>query len=163
MTFFNKTALVASLAAALIAALPSIAQVTLPSVRAHLYDNNANAHADIAAALKQARQQHKHVLVDFGGDWCGDCQVLHAVEMQPQNRALLLAHYIEVHVSVGATGIEKNADIAEGYGIPIKRGVPAVAVLDANGKVLTSSRSKEFERIAAENPAGVTAFLERWR
>ena len=163
MTFTKKTALVASLAAALTVALPSIAQVALPAVRAHLYDNNANAHADIAAALKQARQQHKHVLVDFGGDWCGDCQVLHAVEMQPQNRALLQAHYVEVHVSVGATGIEKNVDIAEAYGIPIKRGVPAVAVLDANGKVLTSSRSKEFERIAAENPAGVTAFLERWR
>ena len=139
------------------------AQVALPAQRVHLYDDHANARADIAAALKQARREHKRVLVDFGGDWCGDCQVLHAVLIQPQNAAILQAHYIEVHVSVGATGIEQNQAIAEGYGIPVRHGVPAVAVLSADGKVVTSSRNKEFETVAATNPAGVTAFLNHWK
>ena len=154
---------VLAMAAAAVGTGAAQAQTALPAVRAHLYNDHANAHADIAAALQTARREHKHVLVDFGGDWCGDCQVLHAVEEQPQNRALLAAHYVEVHVSVGSTGIEKNIDIGDAYGIPLKHGVPAVAVLNAQGKVLTSSRSKEFERIAAENPQGVTEFLEHWK
>ncbi len=163
MTMFGRSVVLGFAVVSAATGMAVRAQFSLPAQRVHLFDDNANAHADIATALQQARQQHKHVLVDFGGDWCGDCQVLHAVEEQPQNRAILGAHYIQVHVSVGATGIEKNLDIAEAYGIPIKRGVPAVAVLNGQGKVLTSSRSKEFERIAAENPAGVTAFLNHWK
>src|SRR5580698_314777 len=47
-----------------------------PAVKKHLYSAEADPKADIATALNQARQQHKRVILDFGGDWCGDCQVL---------------------------------------------------------------------------------------
>src|SRR5208283_5433645 len=42
----------------------------------HIYSETANPSGDIAAALAQSKREHKRVLLDFGGDWCGDCQVL---------------------------------------------------------------------------------------
>ena len=41
-----------------------------------IYPDPAQARADIAAALKTAAATHKRILLDFGGNWCGDCQVL---------------------------------------------------------------------------------------
>mgnify|MGYP001601161800 FL=1 len=42
----------------------------------HIYSETADPQADIAAALEQAKNEHKRVLIDFGGDWCPDCQML---------------------------------------------------------------------------------------
>ena len=41
-----------------------------------IYPDPAQAKADLAAALKTAAATHKRILLDFGGNWCGDCQVL---------------------------------------------------------------------------------------
>ena len=38
-----------------------------------IYPDPSQAKSDIAAALKVATQTHKRVLLDFGGDWCGEC------------------------------------------------------------------------------------------
>ena len=57
--------------------------------RKHLYDQNADSKTLIAAGLKQAKAEHKRVLLDFGGDWCGDCQVLDIYFHQPDNVDLL--------------------------------------------------------------------------
>lgn len=47
------------------------------SVRAqeqpHVYNPNADAKAEIAAAVKQAAKQHKNVLLQIGGNWCVWC------------------------------------------------------------------------------------------
>lgn len=132
-----------------------------PIVKAHIYDDNADPHKDIAAALVKARREHKRVIVDFGGDWCGDCQVLDIYFHQPQNRAVIDQHYVLVHVSVGH--IDKNLDIPTGYGINIKKGVPALAVLDARGKVVYSQATGEFENMRNMNPNSVTEFLNQWK
>ena len=44
--------------------------------KAHIYPAIDAAPAEIHAALLEARKTHKRVILDFGGDWCGDCQVL---------------------------------------------------------------------------------------
>src|ERR1700759_1101646 len=45
--------------------------VRQPVPHAHIYPDVQAAHTDIQAALAKARAEHKRVLVDFGGDWCG--------------------------------------------------------------------------------------------
>ncbi len=135
------------------------AQMALPAVKAHLYDDNANPRADIAAALKVAKREHKRVLVDFGGDWCGDCQVLDVYFHQPEIQSILDKYYVMVHVSVGH--IDKNLDVPMGYGINIKKGVPAVAVLNAQGKVVDANRTGEFENMRNMQSGAVKDFLEK--
>jgi len=75
-----------------------------------------------AAALKTAAQTHKRILLDFGGNWCGDCQVLDLYFHDPRNRPILEANFVLVHINIGH--MDANTDIAETYQIPLKRAYP---------------------------------------
>ena len=136
---------------------PAAAQI-IDKVNKNLYSETANPTADIAAALAQARREHKRVLLDFGGNWCGDCQLLDIYYRQSPNAELLTKYFILVHVNIGH--MDKNVDVAKKYNVPINKGVPALAVIDASGKLLYSERAKEFEHTS---PEAITAFLNRWK
>jgi thiol:disulfide interchange protein len=127
-----------------------------------IYPAPASAAADIDAALQQAAGSHKRVLIDFGGNWCGDCIVLDRVFHEPQNAALLQQRFIVVHVNVGERGIDHNLDIGKRYGIPLFKGVPALAVLDSAGQVVYSQKNGEFESMRRMDPKSVNEFLVRW-
>jgi thioredoxin 1 len=126
-----------------------------------IYSATADPHADIAAAIKTATAQHKHIILDFGGNWCGDCQVLDIYFHQQPNLPLLEDNYVLVHVDIGH--MDKNTDVADKYGIPLKRGVPALAVLDSHGRLLYSQKNGEFEAMRRMDPASVTEFLNQWK
>jgi thiol:disulfide interchange protein len=132
-----------------------------PAVKKHLYSVEADPKTDIAAALQQASTAHKRVLLDFGGDWCGDCQVLDIYLHQPPNLDLLDNNYVLVHVDIGH--FDKNLDITERYGVPLKKGVPALAVLDSSGNVVYSQQAAEFGDMRYMYPSSVTDFLTRWK
>ena len=127
----------------------------------HIYSETADPKADIAAALQQASSEHKRVILDFGGDWCGDCQVLDIYFRQPPNRELLANNFVLVHVWIGH--MDQHVDVAQKYGIPLSKGVPALAVLAANGSVLYAQRSGEFEKMQQMDPRSVTEFLNTWK
>ena len=127
----------------------------------HIYSEKANPKSDIAAALAKAGRENKRVLLDFGGDWCGDCQVLDIYFHQPANAALLEKHFVLVHVWIGQ--MDHNIGLAEKYGVPIAKGVPALAVLASDGKVLYAQRTGEFEDMRHMDTSSVTQFLEKWK
>jgi thiol:disulfide interchange protein len=133
----------------------------VPAVKKHLYSAEADPKAEIASALKQASLEHKRVILDFGGDWCGDCQVLDIYFHQSPNLELLDKNFLLVHVDIGR--FDKNLDIPEKYNVPLKKGVPALAVLDANGKLLYSQQAAEFGDMRYMYPNSVTDFLNRWK
>ncbi|MFP5227981.1 MAG: thioredoxin family protein [Acidobacteriota bacterium] len=126
-----------------------------------IFNENADAHAQIREALATAAREHKRVILDFGGNWCGDCQVLDIYLHRTPNEALLDRNYVLVDIDIGE--YDKNLDVAQKYGIPLKLGVPALAVLDAHGRLLYSQRNGEFEKMARMTPESVTAFLEKWK
>jgi thiol:disulfide interchange protein len=154
----RKLALPLMLAALLIAAIaPSQAQ------QHDIYPAPERAQVDLAAGLKTAAVTHKHVLLDFGGNWCGDCKVLDIYFHDPANKPLLDANYVVVHINIGLTGIDRNQNIAERYQIPLAKGVPALAVLDEHGKLLYSQRTGEFESMRRMESSAVTSFLIQWK
>jgi thiol:disulfide interchange protein len=126
-----------------------------------IYSATANAHADIAQAIHAAAREHKRVLLDFGGNWCGDCQVLDIYMHQSPNSEIVAQHFIVVHVDVGQ--YDKNLDLARKYNIPLKRGVPAMAVLSARGRLLYSQQHGEFEDMRRLDSASLTTFLNKWK
>lgn len=144
-------------------AIAFLAFLALTANAAPLYPPVAQAAGDIDAAIKQAAAEKKRVLVDFGGDWCTDCKILDINFKRPENAQLLKAKFVVVHVNVGARGIDENFAIAERYGIPLKKGVPALAVLDAHGKVVYAQKNGEFESMRHMDPASVHEFLDRWK
>ncbi len=132
----------------------------VPFTKKHIYDEQVDPHKDVTAAFAQAKREHKRVLLDFGGDWCGDCQVLDIYFHQAPNEELLAKNFVLVHVFVGH--IDQNLDIPEKYGVPINKGVPALVVADANGKPVYVQHG-EFENMKNIDVQSVTAFLERWK
>ena len=155
LTFAAPAATVAQGPAAAPAPAPA------PMVKRHIYSETADPKADIAAALAQAKREHKRVIVDFGGDWCGDCQVLDIYFHQAPNDELLAKHFVLVHVWVGH--IDTNLDIPEKYGVAIHKGVPALAVLAPDGSVVFSQESGEFDRMRHMEASSVTEFLNKWK
>lgn len=137
------------------------AQMAVPFVKKQLYSPTADPKADIAAALKKAKAERKRVILDFGGDWCGDCQVLDIYMHESPNAELLRKHFVVVHIDIGR--MDHNVDVAAKYKVPIEKGVPALAVLDANGRLLYSQQNKEFENMRNMQSSDVTAFLNRWK
>ncbi len=133
-----------------------------PYTKRHIYDEQADPKADIAAAIKQARVEHKRVLIDFGGDWCGDCQVLDIYMTQAPNDEILKKHFIVVHVFM-PSHYDRNVDVAESYNLPIHKGVPALAVLDSKGKLIYSQQTGEFEDMRHMDTQSVTDFLNKWK
>lgn len=148
------------LAGALAGMLFAVAAQAAPTP---LYPAVGEAAADIAAAQKQAAIEHKRVLIDFGGNWCGDCKALDANFHKQNNAALLASSYVVVHVNVGDDGIDENFDIAKRYGIPLKKGVPALAVIEPDGTVVYAQRNGEFESMRRMDPASVNQFLNQWK
>ena len=127
----------------------------------HIYDVAANPAADIAGALDKAKREHKRVILDFGGDWCGDCQVLDIYFHQSPNAALLEKNFILVHVWIGH--MDANVEVAARYGVPIDKGVPALAVLSAGGKTLYAQQTGQFRDMRHMDAASVTEFLNKWK
>jgi thiol:disulfide interchange protein len=125
-----------------------------------IYPDPAQAKADIAAALRTAATTHKRILLDFGGNWCPDCQVLDIYFHDPANRRILEANFVLVHVNIGH--MDANLDIAEQYEVPLRRGVPALAVLSEKGKLLYSQKNGEFEAMSRMELSAVTKFLAQW-
>ena len=127
----------------------------------NIYVPGLNAHAEIAQALKLAQQQHKRVLVVFGANWCYDCHVLDLAFHRPDVAAVLNPDFEVVHVDVGQG--EKNQDIMKQYHVPMAKGIPAIAVLDSDGKLLYSQQGGEFEKARVLGPEDVLAFLNKWK
>jgi thioredoxin 1 len=120
-----------------------------------------DARQQIASAQSRAAKLHKHILIVFGADWCYDCHVLEKAFHRPDITAVLTSNYEVVNVDIGQG--DKNLDLMNQYEVPIKRGVPAIAVLDSSGKLLFSQKDGEFERARALGPEDLLMFLKKWK
>jgi thiol:disulfide interchange protein len=144
-----------------VAGLLVLASATANSAGRDIYPDPSQARADLAAALKTAAATHRRVLLDFGGNWCGDCQVLDLYMHDDRNRTLIESNFVVVHINVGH--IDANLDIAEKYGVPLNKGVPALAVLSDRGALLYSQKNGEFEAMRRMESSALTEFLVQWR
>jgi len=144
-----------------LAGLLALASATAKSAGRDIYPDPSQARADLAAALKTAAATHRRVLLDFGGNWCGDCQVLDLYMHDSKNQPLIDANFVVVHINIGR--MDANLDIAERYQIPVEKGVPALAVLSETGRLLYSQKSGQFESMRRLEVSAVTSFLVQWR
>jgi thiol:disulfide interchange protein len=135
-------------------------QAQVMTGRAHIYPSIDAAEADIHAAVEEAHKTHRRVILDFGGDWCGDCQVLNIYFHQAPNAELLEKNFVLVDVNIGH--FDANLEIAHKYGVPVTKGVPALAVVDDHGKLLYA-QTNEFADMRHMEASSVTEFLNKWK
>ncbi len=126
-----------------------------------LYAPPEQAQAEISSALAAAGKQHKRVILVFGGNWCYDCHVLDATFHSKEFAPIVNASYIVIHVNVG--NYDANLDLADKYQIPLKKGVPSLAILDPDGSLVVSQKQGEFESTVRIGPEDVLDFLKKWK
>ena len=126
-----------------------------------LYPANADARAEIKEAEEKAAAERKRVLLVFGANWCFDCHVLDLAFHRP-DFASAMAGYEVVHVDIGPDG-QKNGDLAKQYDTPLNKGIPALAVLESDGKVVVSQKNGEFEDARSLTPEALLEFLNKWK
>ncbi len=81
---------------------------------------------------------------------------------EPDVAPIVEKNFQIVHVDIGAE-VKKNTDLVEQFKIPIDKGVPALAVLGPEGKLLYSQQGGEFESARSLDPDDVIAFLNKWK
>jgi Thioredoxin-like len=128
----------------------------------NIYPAHLDAHAEIKEAEKKAAKDHKRVLVVFGANWCYDCHVLDLAFQRSDFALLLAAGYEVVHVDIGEDG-KKNTDLAKEFQVPLQKGIPALAVLESDGKLVVSQKNGEFENARAMTPEALLEFLNKWK
>ncbi len=129
-----------------------------------VYDEQADARKLIAAAIKTASKpgkSAKNVVLDFGANWCFDCRVLDEQMRKPELASVIEKSFVVVKIDVGR--MDKNVDLAQQYGVPVKNGIPALAVLDSRGKVLYAQDQGQFADARHMNFASIKAFFDRWK
>ncbi|MEM6956723.1 MAG: thioredoxin family protein [Myxococcota bacterium] len=123
------------------------------------YDENADADAEIRAALERAGED-KRVLLMFGANWCPWCRRLeHVFRNNVDVSAKLRESFEVVHVNTGARGTGVNAAVNERYGNPLQHGLPVLVVLDGRGEVVRMQETGSLESGDRHDPARVLAFL----
>lgn len=125
------------------------------------YNPQADARAQIAAALKAAGEDGIRVLLNFGANDDEPSKAFAAARRNRDLTTFFSDEYRSVNVDVGA--LDRNLDVAKTYGVTLKAGdLPALAVLDAGGKVLARASAASLRSDtdpAAFDPAKIAAFL----
>lgn len=126
------------------------------------YNDLANASADVAKARAAAKAQHKLLLIDLGGNWCGDCRVLAGTLELPSVKAFVDKHYKLVMVDVGR--FNRNLQVPAHYGFTQRlKGVPTLLVVDPDtDKVLNRNDVFALASAGDMSPQALADWLARW-
>lgn len=125
------------------------------------YDEQADAKAAVARAKAQAKREHKRLLIDLGGNWCGDCRVLAGILDLPELQPYLAKHFVIVSVDIGR--YDKNGDIAGHYGIGRLQGVPAILAIDpVKDRLLNDGRLSALADARHMTPQALADWLAQW-
>ena len=130
------------------------------------YDEKADAKVDIKRALTEAATAKMSVIVVFGANWCPDCRELDLAMHRGATAQLLADHFKIVKVNVGGRGEQRgtfavNGDLARLYGVPLEKGIPALAILSAGSEVLYATHKGELADARHLGDQGIHDFFKR--
>src|ERR1700754_2112229 len=110
----------------------------------HIYTPTADAVKDLAAAKQKALAEHKHVLIQIGGNWCIWCKrFTKFTHDDAELRASLEKNYVVYHLNYSKEN--KNLPVLQSLGYPQRFGFPVLVVLDAQGNRLHTQNSGLLE------------------
>ena len=134
----------------------------LPIVERAPYDETANADDMVDAALARAKTSGKLVLIDLGGNWCGDCIVLANMMRLPEVKSFIAAQYEVAIVNVGR--FDTNLQIPARYGIFTRlEGVPSVLIVDAkSGALVNAGHIAALADARSMTPQSIADWLAIW-
>jgi thioredoxin-related protein len=128
-----------------------------------IYDPDANAREDIAKAVKQAKAENKHVLLQIGGNWCPWCVKLHGFEKNDkQIDSLLTADYVMVFVNIPREKDKRDYALLEELDNPQRFGFPVLVILNQEGQRIHTQDSWYLEQDKSYDRKKLGHFLKMW-
>ncbi|TWV88675.1 thioredoxin family protein [Chitinophaga pinensis] len=127
----------------------------------HIYNPAADAAADLAKAQQQAAAQHKHILVEVGGNWCIWCKRFY--KMLHEDSTLLSEaenNYVIYYLNYSKEN--KNLPLLQKLGYPQRFGFPVLLVLDAKGNRLHTQNTALLEAADGYDKKKVADMLKQW-
>jgi thioredoxin 1 len=107
-----------------------------------IFNPSQDASEAIRISLETAKSENKRVLLEFGADWCPDCQNLAKMSESETLKAYLEEKFITIRIDVGRK--DKNIDIAEAFGVSMSKGIPALVILHPDGTIMYASKNGEW-------------------
>jgi thiol-disulfide isomerase/thioredoxin len=124
------------------------------------YDDKADAAAEVNAALARAAQSGKRVLIDLGGNWCGDCRVFAAMLQLPEVHRFVDSHFELVLVNVGR--FTTNLEVPARFGVPGLKAAPTILIVSPQGQLLNGDDIVALQDARAMTPQAVVDWLAHW-
>ncbi|MCF6366227.1 MAG: thioredoxin family protein [Bacteroidales bacterium] len=113
------------------------------SQKEKLYDVDANPNEQFDAAIKAAKNEGKHVMVQIGGNWCPWCYKFHDFYKNDADLdSMIKADYVVINVNYNP---KNKHQLFEQLDFPQRFGFPVIVIADANGKRLHTQNSWYLE------------------
>lgn len=126
-----------------------------------LYKPEDNAKQEIAAAVKKAKEEGKHVLVQIGGNWCIWCARFNDFVTKDKSLdSLANSNYVVYHLNYSKEN--KNSDLLAKYEFPQRFGFPVFMILNEKGDLLHTQSSWYLEAGKSYDKEKVAAFFNDW-
>jgi hypothetical protein len=117
----------------------------------------------IASAVAEAARSNRGVLLVFGANWCSDSRAMMSrLTTDPRLVPWVAEHWVLTPIDVGERGGPKwDAEVVRRYGRPFaERGIPALVVLDEQGRQITTRESNPLKDTDHRRPSRIRKFLE---
>jgi len=142
--------------------LIGVLSLTLSAQQAvNIYNPDADAKKEVAAAVDNASAEGKHVFLQIGGNWCPWCVRFHKLVTEDMKMDSLMHANYEV-VLVNYSKENKNQELLATLGYPQRFGFPVFVILDGTGKVLHIQDSGYLEQDKGYSREKVERFLLNW-
>jgi thiol:disulfide interchange protein len=126
-----------------------------------LYDPSLDGMKQIKEAIAEAGKQNKHVLIQYGGNWCPWCIRFHEFcKSDTSIMKIISDNYIPVKLNYDPTN--KNLPSNEFLGNPIRFGFPVFIIIDGKGRVVHIQDSGLLEEGKGYSKEKVLGFFSNW-
>jgi thioredoxin-related protein len=126
-----------------------------------LYDPALNGMKQIKEAVAAAKTTGKHVLIQYGGNWCPWCIRFDAFcKADTEISKVIADYYIPVKLNYSPENKNNTANVF--LGNPARFGFPVFIIIDGKGKVLHIQDSALLESGQSYDQKKVLGFLGNW-
>ena len=126
-----------------------------------IYNPDADAKAEVAAAVAKAAADGKHVFLQIGGNWCPWCVKFHnMITKNAKLDSLVKANYEVVKINFSKEN--DNHELLATLGYPQRFGFPVFVILDGKGNVLHTQDSWYLEQEKTYSPEKVEHLFKMW-
>jgi len=126
-----------------------------------LYDPSLDGMKQLKEAIAQAKSSGKHLLVQYGGNWCPWCVKFDAFcKNDPDISKIISDNYLPVKLNYSSEN--QNSPSNEFLGNPRRFGFPVLIIVDGKGKVLHIQDSGLLEEGQGYSKDKVLRFFKNW-